>query len=207
MPLPFPVPIRYFSDCSGNAHARTFNPALRGDFHVRSNTVRKDSRSGRSHAMKGKNLRGTVTKNIRIPRHPFQVIGVSSDNERELRESSGAQEFAGCADRRRYRLVGRYRPLQERAARRRPNHQGGIGEDRHRLEHDPEKCAAVFRRDHAQTKKLERDGVRGKSHLAPAAQAIHLARATRNISEAEHSHETDRRHLPELFCRLSADTT
>src|SRR5438132_10029503 len=35
-----------------------------------------------------------------------------------------------------------------------------------KLEHNPEKCGAVFRKDHAQTIKLERDDDSKKSHLA-----------------------------------------
>jgi hypothetical protein len=35
------------------------------------------------------------------------------------------------------------------------------------LEHDPEKWAPVFRKDHAQTKKIERDDDSKKSHPAP----------------------------------------
>jgi hypothetical protein len=36
------------------------------------------------------------------------------------------------------------------------------------FEHDPEKCAAVFGKDHAQNKKLERDDDSSQSHPALA---------------------------------------
>jgi hypothetical protein len=38
------------------------------------------------------------------------------------------------------------------------------------LEHDPEKWAPVFRKDHAQRKKIERDDDSKKSHPAPRRQ-------------------------------------
>src|SRR5712691_1576905 len=65
----------------------------------------------------------------------------------------------------RKQIPGRSGALQYFAAMR--NSDRHAGADR-RLEHDPEKCVAVFRKDHAQSKNLERGGDSTKSHRALA---------------------------------------